>query len=90
MLDIEGLSVAYGGLHALSGVSLSVGAGQLVTVVGPNGAGKPTLFKAISGVVPAQAGGIRFGDRDLLALPAHDRAHSASPMSRRGARCSGA
>jgi branched-chain amino acid transport system ATP-binding protein len=75
MLDIDGLSVAYGGLRALNGVSLSVGAGQLVTVVGPNGAGKTTLFKAISGVVPAQAGGIRFGDRDLLALPAHARAH---------------
>jgi len=75
MLDIADLSVAYGGLRALSGVSLRVGEGQFVTVVGPNGAGKSTLFKAISGVVPAQSGGIRFAGEDLLARPAADRAH---------------
>ncbi|MCO6417136.1 ATP-binding cassette domain-containing protein, partial [Siccirubricoccus sp. KC 17139] len=75
MLDITGLSVAYGGLRALSGVSLRVEEGQFVTVVGPNGAGKSTLFKAISGIVPAQAGGIRFAGGDLLARPAAARAH---------------
>ena len=75
MLDIDGLSVAYGGLRALSDVSLTVSAGQFVTIVGPNGAGKSTLFKTISGVVPAAAGGIRFENEDLLAMPADRRAH---------------
>ena len=75
MLDIANLSVAYGGLRALSEVSLAVGAGQFVTVVGPNGAGKSTLFKTISGVVPATAGGIRFEGEDLLAMPPDRRAH---------------
>jgi branched-chain amino acid transport system ATP-binding protein len=75
MLDVTGLSVAYGGLRALSDVSLTVGEGQFVTVVGPNGAGKSTLFKTISGVVPPAAGSIRFAGEDLLAMPASRRAH---------------
>ena len=75
MLDVTDLDVAYGGLQALTGVSLHVGAGQFVAVVGANGAGKSTLFKAISGVVSAQAGAIRYEERDLLATPASARAH---------------
>jgi branched-chain amino acid transport system ATP-binding protein len=75
VLEIDGLSVAYGGLHALSSVSLRVDAGQFVAIVGPNGAGKTTLFKAISGTVGAAAGGIRFEGRDLLAVPPAARAH---------------
>jgi branched-chain amino acid transport system ATP-binding protein len=75
MLDVAGLSVSYGGLRALSEVSLTVGEGQFVTVVGPNGAGKSTLFKTISGVVPPAAGAIRFAGEDLLAMPPSRRAH---------------
>jgi ABC-type branched-subunit amino acid transport system ATPase component len=48
LLAIEGLSVNYGGLAALRGVSVAVEEGQFVAIVGPNGAGKTTLFKAIS------------------------------------------
>jgi branched-chain amino acid transport system ATP-binding protein len=47
MLAIEGLSVSYGGLAALRGVTVSVEDGQFIAIVGPNGAGKTTLFKAI-------------------------------------------
>jgi branched-chain amino acid transport system ATP-binding protein len=75
VLEIDGLSVAYGGLHALSSVSLRVAAGQFVAIVGPNGAGKTTLFKAISGTVEAAAGTIRFDGRDLLAVAAAARPH---------------
>jgi branched-chain amino acid transport system ATP-binding protein len=75
MLAIEGLSVSYGGLGALSGVSLNVDEGQFVAIVGPNGAGKTTLFKAVSGTVTPVAGRIEFEGRDLLAVPPPERAH---------------
>ena len=75
MLEVRNLSVAYGGLRALTDVSLTVGEGQFVTVVGPNGAGKSTLFKTICGVVPPAQGSIAFQGKDLLRLPAAARAH---------------
>ena len=75
MLKIEGLSVSYGGLTALRGVSVSVEEGQFVAIVGPNGAGKTTLFKAISGVVPTRSGTVTYDGRDLLAIPPHERVH---------------
>ncbi len=75
MLEVRNLSVAYGGLRALTDVSLTVGEGQFVTVVGPNGAGKSTLFKTICGVVPPVSGSITFQGHDLLRLSAAKRAH---------------
>ena len=75
MLEIANLSVSYGGLRALTDVSLKVAERQFVTVVGPNGAGKSTLFKTISGVVRPVSGTITFMGQDLLALSAADRAH---------------
>jgi branched-chain amino acid transport system ATP-binding protein len=75
VLDIVDLSVAYGGLHALSGVSLAVAEGQFVAIVGPNGAGKTTLFKSISGIVAPVSGQITYEGRDLLDLPPWRRAH---------------
>ena len=74
MLAISGLSVAYGGLRALREVSLEVRDGEFVAIVGPNGAGKTTLFKTISGTVPAASGRIVYEGRDLLRLPAAERA----------------
>ena len=75
MLKVNNLTVAYGGLHALSGVSLEVDEGQFVAIVGPNGAGKTTLFKAISGTVAPLSGRITYNGADLLAVPAWQRAH---------------
>ena len=75
MLEGRDLSVAYGGLRALQGVSLSVASGQFVTVVGPNGAGKTTLFKAISGVVPPASGSVEWDGAPLLSQSAAARAH---------------
>src|SRR5437773_5261671 len=75
MLEIQDLSVSYGGLAALCGVSLTVDEGQFVAIVGPNGAGKTTLFKAISGTVAPVSGSILFEGRDLLAVPPPERAH---------------
>jgi len=75
MLSVENLSVSYGGLRALSTVSVEVRNGEFVAIVGPNGAGKTTLFKAISGTVAPAAGRISFEGSDLLALPPAQRAH---------------
>jgi len=75
VLRVRSLSVAYGGLHALTDVSLDVERGQFVAVVGPNGAGKTTLFKAISGTVTPVAGEISYNGRNLLAIPPAERAH---------------
>ena len=75
MLEVSNLSVSYGGLRALSDVSLSVPEGKFVTVVGPNGAGKSTLFKTISGIVPAAGGQISFLGKDLSRLAPARRAH---------------
>jgi branched-chain amino acid transport system ATP-binding protein len=75
VLRIDGLHVSYGGLAALSGVSINVGAGEFVSIVGPNGAGKTTLFKAVSGVVPQIAGSIEFDGQDLSSVRSSDRAH---------------
>ena len=75
MLEISNLSVSYGGLRALTDVSLSVAEGQFVTVVGPNGAGKTTLFKTISGVVKPSGGKITFMGKDLATISAAQRAH---------------
>jgi branched-chain amino acid transport system ATP-binding protein len=60
LLDVAGLSVAYGKIEALSDVSLQVFPGEIVTVIGPNGAGKSTLLNALVGALPARQGEIRF------------------------------
>src|SRR6201998_3064822 len=75
MLEIRDLSVSYGGLAALRGVSLTVAEGEFVALFGPNGAGKTTLFKAISGTVHPASGKIAFEGRDLLAVSPPERAH---------------
>ncbi len=71
LLEIRGLEVAYGGVEVLHGVDLDVAERELVCVIGANTAGKSTLLRAISRVVPARAGAIRLAGRNLLALPAH-------------------
>ena len=74
MLSIRSLDVAYGGLRALRDVSLEVARGQFVAVVGSNGAGKSTLFKTISGTVMPLSGEIAYNGRNLLEVPAAERA----------------
>jgi branched-chain amino acid transport system ATP-binding protein len=75
MLSVEGLSVSYGGLRALSDVTIRVEEGRYVAIVGPNGAGKTTLFKAISGTVVPTDGRITWEGEDLLKISAAERAH---------------
>ncbi|GAC1569435.1 MAG: ABC transporter ATP-binding protein [Candidatus Dormibacteria bacterium] len=65
MLEIDDLTVAYGGVVAIDGVSLTVAEGSITTVLGANGAGKTTLVRAISGLVKARRGSVRVGGTEL-------------------------
>ncbi|MGB9632022.1 MAG: ABC transporter ATP-binding protein [Chloroflexaceae bacterium] len=71
LLTVEDLRVSYGGVPALHGVSFEVHPGEVVALVGANGAGKSTTLRAISGLVPADSGSIRLEDRQLNRLPPH-------------------
>jgi branched-chain amino acid transport system permease protein len=75
VLAVGELSVRFGGVRALSGVTLHVKEGELVGLIGPNGAGKTTLIDAVSGFV-SSAGTVRLGDRDLPGMPPYERARA--------------
>lgn len=74
MLKIEDLVVAYGGIEALKGISLEVEAGEIVTLVGANGAGKSTTLRTVMGLVKPVRGRVLFQGRDLLAEKTHQLA----------------
>lgn len=71
MLSVNGIDVFYGNIHALRGVSLAVGEGEVVALVGANGAGKSTVLRAITRVRPPRSGSIAFRGRALGGLPPH-------------------
>ena len=71
MLEVAGLSKAFGGLKAVDQASLNVRSGEIVALIGPNGAGKTTLFAAIAGFHKPDAGRITFEGKDITALPPH-------------------
>ena len=86
LLEAEGLDIAYGGIRACRDVSLSVAEGEIVTLIGANGAGKSTTLRAIAGVLPPRAGAIRFRGADVTRLPSHERSRlgiSLVPEGRR-------
>ena len=88
MLKVTDLSVHYGGIEALKGISFEVGQGQIVTLIGANGAGKSTTLRAISGLVRPSAGSINFMGRDITALSSRRSWPRASPWFPRDAACS--
>jgi branched-chain amino acid transport system ATP-binding protein len=69
MLSVENLDLFYGDAQALAGVSLEVPQGEIVAIVGANGAGKTSLIRAIAGMLTPARGAIRFRDRDIAGLP---------------------
>lgn len=86
MLELDSIRVNYGHATALWDLTLKIGHGELLVVVGPNSAGKSTLINAIAGVHPACAGSVRFEGEDLRALPAHrycERGIALVPEGRR-------
>ncbi|WNV06979.1 ABC transporter ATP-binding protein [Tardiphaga sp. 709] len=70
MLEIRDMVCAYGQISALKGISLSVKAGQLVALIGANGAGKSTTLRAISGLVPSRSGSLHFDGEDITGIGA--------------------
>ncbi|HEY7049039.1 MAG TPA: ABC transporter ATP-binding protein [Jatrophihabitantaceae bacterium] len=72
MLDVAGLTAAYGPVRALDGIDLRVEAGSITAVLGANGAGKTTLLRAISGMLRPRAGSVRVAGRDVTGRPAED------------------
>lgn len=74
-LEIRDLHVSYGGIRALKGIDLTVEEGQIVTLIGANGAGKSTTLRAISGLQKPQSGSILYGGEELVGLPAKEIVH---------------
>ena len=71
MLEIKNLAVSYGAITALHGISLSVPAGRIVTLIGANGAGKTTTLKTISGLLRARSGEILYDGKNIAGRPTH-------------------
>src|SRR5271170_3643010 len=71
MLEIKNLQDSYGAINALHGISLSVKAGSIVTLIGANGAGKTTTLKTISGLLKPRAGEIFYDGKNIASLPPH-------------------
>ncbi len=86
LLEIEDLGVRYGGITALNGVSIAVGEGETVLLVGANGAGKSSTINAVIGLVAAASGRIRFDGRDLANTPCERRARLGIGYSPEGRR----
>jgi ABC-type branched-subunit amino acid transport system ATPase component len=72
LLEIAGLRKRFGGVAAADDITLTVHAGELVSVIGPNGSGKTTLFNLITGLIPPDGGSIRFEGREIGGLPSHE------------------
>jgi branched-chain amino acid transport system ATP-binding protein len=73
LLDADGLELAYGELTACRNISITVDAGEIVTLIGSNGAGKSTILRAIAGALAPRAGIVCFDGRDITRLPAYER-----------------
>lgn len=74
LLDVAGLTVRFGGIHALTEADFTIAPGSVTSLIGPNGAGKTTMLNAITGMVPAYAGTIRLDGRDITHQPSQKRA----------------
>ena len=71
MLEVNNINVYYGAIHAIKGISLAVEEGEIVTLIGANGAGKSTTLRTISGLLKPKTGEIKFLGNDIAGMPAH-------------------
>ncbi|MFM7489408.1 MAG: ABC transporter ATP-binding protein [Actinomycetota bacterium] len=75
LLDVSGVTVTFGGIVALDGLSFAIKPGQICGLIGPNGAGKTTMFNVVSRIYQPSTGLVTFDGKDLLSVPAHEIAH---------------
>lgn len=75
LLSVSKLNAWYGESHVLHGVDMTIGEGEMITILGRNGVGKTTTLRTIVGIIRERKGEIRFGDRDMLTVPLHRTAH---------------
>jgi branched-chain amino acid transport system ATP-binding protein len=87
LLEVEDIRTHYGGIEALKGVSLTVEEGEVVTLIGSNGAGKSTTLRSISGLTPATTGTVRFRGVDITRVPAHEIVSHGIALSPEGRHC---
>src|SRR6266581_3916268 len=87
LLEVSDLHTHYGAIEALKGISLTVDAGEVVTLIGSNGAGKSTTLRSISGLTPASAGKITFAGEDITRVPAHDIVTRGIALAPEGRHC---
>jgi branched-chain amino acid transport system ATP-binding protein len=87
LLDIEQIHTYYGNIEALKGVSLTVDEGEIVTLIGSNGAGKSTTLRSISGLTPARKGFIRFAGEDITGRAPQDIVGLGIAQSPEGRHC---
>jgi branched-chain amino acid transport system ATP-binding protein len=87
LLEIEDIHTFYGNIEALKGISLEVEEGEVVTLIGANGAGKSTTLRSISGLTPPRTGSIRFQGRDITFTPAQDIVRLGISHAPEGRRC---
>ena len=71
MLEVKDINVYYGAIHAIKGISLAVEEGEIVTLIGANGAGKSTTLRTISGLLKPKTGEINFLNKNIAGMPAH-------------------
>lgn len=86
MLRVEDLNVCYGAIHAVKGVSFQVNRGEIVTLIGANGAGKSTTLRTVSGLLRSKSGSIKFRGENISRLPSHkivERGLAQVPEGRR-------
>src|SRR2546423_14037465 len=86
MLEVEGLNVRYGKSHVVFDFSVEVEDGKLLAVLGRNGAGKTTIIRGITGLLPGASGSVSVGGRDMCGWPAHRRARGGLGYASFGAR----
>ena len=87
LLEVAGIRTRYGAIEALKGVSLSVDAGEVVTLIGANGAGKSTTLRSVCGLTPAAAGTVTFDGEDITRVPADEIVTRGIALSPEGRRC---
>ena len=76
MLELKDVNVYYGAIHAIKGISLEVNQGEIVTLIGANGAGKSTTLRTISGLLKPKSGTITFAGNNIAGSKAHEIVHS--------------